>query len=82
MALIPDNRLISTTPIPLTSILWFINSLVLPIILPSLNFLNSTVSSEISLCPLDINSKVASLLPTPLLPSIKTPTPKTSTSPP
>ncbi len=39
----------------------------------------STISSAMSLCPLFTNSKAVSLFPTPLSPSIRIPSPYTST---
>ena len=71
----PNKALTSMIPIPLNSIKCLVISGDAPINVSSLTFLISTTSSVTSLWPLLINSRAASLLPIPLSPIIKTPSP-------
>ena len=67
--------LTSTIPMPRSSIKCLVISGAEPIRVSSLTFLISTTSSDTRRCPLLINSKAASLLPIPLSPVIKIPSP-------
>ena len=78
----PNSVFTSTIPIPRSSIKCFVISGAEPTSVSSLTLLISTTSSVTRRCPLFINSSAASLLPIPLSPIIRTPTPYTSTKTP
>ena len=78
----PNKVLASMIPIPRSSIKWRVISGALPTRLASLTLRISTTSSDTRRWPLLISSRAASLLPMPLSPMIRTPSPYTSTSTP
>ena len=73
---------VSIIPIPRSSIKCLVISGALPISVSSLTLRISTTSSVTRRCPRLISSRAASLLPIPLSPMIRTPSPNTSRSTP
>src|SRR5438270_1448047 len=78
----PNRSLMLMMPMPRISMWCLMISLPLPCTDPPCRRLRSTMSSATSRCPRVTRSSASSLLPMPLLPRIRTPTPITSMSTP